>query len=270
MKFTKMNGTGNDFIIIDNFNGEYPDHNWPVLAKKLCQRKFSLGADGLIVLDADPEEDFRMRFFNPDGSEGEMCGNGARCLVRYYHEKYGNNSGKYSFNTLAGVIKSKVNSEGLTSVGMVLDSSIKEMKLEIEARDYDAYHLFVGVPHTVVLMDESWSADQTYIEKIGREIRNSPEFENGTNVNFVTVDEEKNTIYVRTYERGVERETLACGSGSTSSAIVSQTLGLVDFPVKVITRGGKLLVDYIKGRYFLSGPARFVANGHLHPESYNY
>ncbi|MEW6244221.1 MAG: diaminopimelate epimerase [Bacillota bacterium] len=261
LEFTKMSGCGNDFIIIDNRNGVFTSHTLSSWAKALCRRRISLGADGLLVIEASRSRShmFMMRLFNPDGSEGEMCGNGARCAARWAYENIRPASREFEFNTLAGPVRALVREDGLVRLEMPRPSEIVRRKLIVGDGEREVYFLRVGVPHTVVLMNGAWEASDEYIRETGRRIRYDAQFADGTNVNFV--DSGPHEIRVRTYERGVEEETLACGTGATASAVVCRGLGLVDPTVKVRTKGGVLVVDLAADRPYLTADARFIAAG---------
>jgi diaminopimelate epimerase len=211
--------------------------NLPELARKLCNRKFSIGADGLILLEDSKPSDFRMRYYNSDGSVAAMCGNGGRSIARFAN-LLGAASKKMAFETDAGLVKAEI-------LGKNVRLSLYEPKdvrldfpLKVEKREFDVSFINTGVPHTVVFLNSIEKAD---VLSLGRMIRYHREFSPaGTNVDFVQKKDE-HTIMVRTYERGVEDETLACGTGVTASAIVAGLKGLVKPPVNCITKGGDTL-----------------------------
>jgi len=253
--FYKYQGTGNDFIIIDNRNNDVSINNNKV--KKLCDRRFGIGADGLMLLENHSELDFNMRYFNSDGNEGTMCGNGGRCLVAFakHLDIIDDSTGFYSID---GKHLAKVNSDGTISLEM---QNVNEINLVNKN-----YYLDTGSPHYVTFKDNVKDID---VYKRGSEIRNSEEFApDGTNVNFVEIINDK--LFVRTYERGVEDETLSCGTGVTASAIsTSIHLNSDKNSYDIITLGGNLNVSFKKldkNSYtdiWLTGPATFVFKGEI-------
>ena len=255
LTFYKYQGTGNDFVIIDNRQSILSKNNTKLFAR-LCDRKFGVGADGLMLLELPKNEkdDFTMVYFNADGNESSMCGNGGRCLV--------------AFAAFLGVIKDKAT---FTAIDGEHKAEIKDglvylqMQNVSEIEEYDT-HLFLdtGSPHHVTLVDGLGDYD---VENIGREIRNgAPYFEAGSNVNFVE-KKNGNVFAVRTYERGVEDETLSCGTGVTAVALSMHATKLTDKnAVNVHTQGGELKVTFQnteKGyeNIFLIGPAEQVFKG---------
>ncbi len=259
VKFTKMVGNGNDFIIIDNMGKKYSTPQLKNMARQYCKRSLSVGGDGLLAVEADQDCDFRMRFFTPDGNQGEMCGNGILCLARWYKEKKESSDKRsFSIQTNSGVLQAEVIDSGMVRMSMPPAGELEEKEMDFDEKKYQVYHLWVGVPHTVVFMDNVFDLDAEKIKDLGKKIRLHPEFEKGTNVNFVEEKEEE--IRVRTYERGVEEETLASGTGSTASAFVLNWLGKKDFPIKVRTRGGVLEIEKKDG-LFLKGFCEMVAEG---------
>ena len=254
MLFNKYQGAGNDFIIIDNrkqlFN---PSDN--ALIKKLCDRRFGVGADGLILICRSEGYDFEMKYYNSDGYEGSMCGNGGRCSAAFAI-RHGIASGKLAFKAVDGVHKAK-SEKGLILLGIndVNETSIVNGN----------YFINTGSPHYMVFTKDINNLD---VSKEGRNLRWADEFRpGGTNVNFIEVL--KDGIYVRTFERGVEEETLSCGTGVTASAIASVLSGHSDIsPVSVKTKGGDLSVSFnISGTKIsdivLTGPATFVFEGEI-------
>ncbi|OGR85574.1 MAG: diaminopimelate epimerase [Elusimicrobia bacterium RIFCSPLOWO2_01_FULL_54_10] len=264
-----MSGGGNDFVLFDNRKKVLPA-DYSALAKKVCHRKFSIGADGLLVLEDEPTADFRMVYFNADGSRAEMCGNGARCIARFAHILKATPS-KMKFQTDAGLITGEVSENSVkvnlgTPKDMRLDFSIK---LE-EQKELNISSINTGVPHTVVLVTD---IEKITVPELGKKIRYLKEFSPaGTNVNFVQHVDETHLI-VRTYERGVENETLACGTGVTASAIICGVKKLVTSPVDCLTHGGETLRVYFHieeaGQrravtdVFLEGPATVSFHGEV-------
>ncbi len=262
----KLCASGNDFVVILNFENKITPEEGKFLAQKLCRSKFSVSADGLILLEKSrtSEAAFAWRFFNADGSEAEMCGNGARCVARLV-EELGLFKSPFYFETKAGLIYAEVKGKRVK----VALTTPKDLKMNFILRtEYDwfmAHFVNTGVPHVVIFWDDIESAP---VEKLGPKIRYHEMFQPaGTNVNFVSVEEKNNQKFlkVRTYERGVEAETLACGTGSSASAYIAYKLGLVKPPVNVLTRGGEVLTIYIdnEDRIFLEGDTIFVFEGKI-------
>jgi len=266
IRFSKMSGTGNDFIVIDNINSTY-SVDWKAFAQRYCTRKTSVGADGIIILEPSEKADFTFRIFNADGSEAEMCGNGARCAAAFAHEHMIAGP-DMRFNTMAGMLEAKV-ADGEVSLKMTDPSDIKnDIKLTIDKDHLKAYFINTGVPHTIVFTDRIEDVD---VSRTGSGLRNHPYFEPaGTNVDFVQVMD-KGHILARTYERGVEEETLACGTGAVASAIISAYTDKVDNrPVRVSMPGGDLRIDFQSrdGSYrnvWLIGEADTVYTGEIRP-----
>jgi diaminopimelate epimerase len=242
ISFTKMESGGNDFIIIDNRKRILP-HPLSKLAVNLCHRRFSIGADGLIVLERAEKADYKMRIFNPDGSEPGMCGNGARCLARFAFIN-GIASPKAIMETKAGNVDAWVKGRRV-KVRLGNPSDMKmNFKIPLKPRGSQRVNFInTGVPHVVVFVPALEKVD---VESLGRAIRYHRRFApSGANVNFVTL-QGRNSIFIRTYERGVEAETLACGTGAVAAALVSALQGKVFSPVEVHTRGGETLrVEYV-------------------------
>ncbi|MDD5644232.1 MAG: diaminopimelate epimerase [bacterium] len=259
MKFSKMEGAGNDFIVIDDRRKKFPVPENSLVAR-MCARKKSIGADGVILLQDSRKADFKMRIFNPDGGEAEMCGNGARCAARFaYDNKIA--AGRMKIETLAGMLIASVEDD-MIKIKMSDPKDLKtDFFVSLSGKKIKLDFVNTGVPHAVLFVE---SAEQVETEKIGREIRNAPEFSpSGANVNFVEVCS-GNLIKVRTYERGVEAETLACGTGIVASAIISHAKKKVKVPVKVIAKSGDIIiVDFgnKNGLYknvYMIGPAKLV------------
>ena len=255
--FVKMAAAGNDFIVIDNRKGILKK-GLPGLAKKLCDRKFSVGGDGILLLEKSRKAHIRMRIFNPDGSEADMCGNGVRCLAKFAAKnKIVKNH--HRIETGAGIIEAEVKGDVVKAHLTDPKDFQAGVRLDVNGRHEELYFINTGVPH-VVLFEPS--LEEISVRERGRQIRTHRRFApRGTNVNFVKVGK-NNSIDVRTYERGVEDETQACGTGSTASALVSARLkGLVS-PVKVHTTGGEVLKVYFKNgagswkNVYLEGPVR--------------
>jgi diaminopimelate epimerase len=265
IKFTKMSAAGNDFVLIDN-RSKTVKNDLKRFARKICDRKDGVGADGLILVEESKKADFKMRIFNRDGSEAEMCGNGARACAQFaYDDRIA--GGSMSFTTLAGMIEARVLKDGV-SLKMVSPKSVrKHIPINVKGRKFEFHSIDTGVPHAVVFLSK---LDDLDVDAFGCFIRHHKEFQpRGTNVNFVRLID-AHTIEVRTYERGVEGETLACGTGSTASAILAAALKGCISPVNVRVRSGDILTIGFKsaaeGRYedvFLKGPAVEIFKGTL-------
>ncbi len=240
--FYKMTGGGNDFVIFDNRKGILPD-DYAGLAKKLCDRKFAIGADGLLAVEKCADADFRMIYYNSDGSRAAMCGNGARCIARFANLLKAAPS-KMTFQTDAGLISAEVKNKTVI-IGM---STPQDMRLDFpikmeEDRELNLSFVNTGVPHAVLTVTD---IEKTEVQELGRAIRYHKEFAPaGTNVNFVQV-KDNHTLIVRTYERGVEGETLACGTGVTASSLIFAAKKMVESPVSCITRGGETLTIFFE------------------------
>ena len=240
--FMKMSGSGNDFILIDHRRPVFSRDQMQELAQKVCRRRISVGADGLIFIEPSERADFKWQFFNADGSEAEMCGNGGRCAARFAYLK-GITGPSLTFETVAGILSARV--EGMrVKLEMTNPHSLKlDEPLAVEGKSLTVSSLNTGVPHAVLFVEdvEGWNVVRT-----GRIIRNHPHFApSGTNVNFVRVEKGSHLI-VRTYERGVEDETLACGTGVVASSLISAFKEFVTSPVSVKTQGGEVLKVYFE------------------------
>ncbi|MFU8819618.1 MAG: diaminopimelate epimerase [Desulfurivibrio sp.] len=271
VSFTKMSGAGNDFILLDHRRPLFEDTVAAQrFAKAVCERKFSVGADGLILIENSEQADFRWQFFNADGSIAEMCGNGARCAARFAHER-GIAPARMTFLTLAGMIEAEVaGSAVLLTMTPPGAGRLNQRLAGPDGREVTIHSLNTGVPHAVIFPDE---IEQAPVREWGHHFRFHPHFAPaGSNVNFVGLVGE-NLLKVRTYERGVEDETLACGTGAVASALVAARLGRVASPTRIITSGREELVIHYRltGEDFsqvrLEGPADFIYEGALHPEA---
>lgn len=249
--FSKYQGTGNDFILIDDKNEHFPTSK--ALVQKLCDRHFGIGADGLILIQKHPTLDYRMIYFNSDGSQS-LCGNGSRCGFAFA-QSLGMVAREATFETTDGIhqIKEK---DGLVHFKL-FDVAEADQLSENE------WFINTGSPHHVKIIDGEMTHDQVLLE--GREIRNQPRYisQNGTNVNFAQLLQD--VAKVRTYERGVENETLSCGTGATAVALVAARLGYQS-PASIETQGGSLAVsfDSVEGKFtniWLAGPAQEVFKG---------
>jgi len=264
VNFIKMNGAGNDFVMVDNRSRHYDLSKEQI--GKICDRHRGVGADGLILLEPPADNaDFTMRYYNADGGEVEMCGNGARCFARFA-ESFAGAEEQVRFATPAGVIEALlVGSEVQLAMSQPHDLRLS-LDLEIAGRRLEVHHLNTGVPHAVVFVENV--ADFPVIEA-GHAIRFHETFApSGTNANFVEKTG-RNQLRIRTYERGVENETLACGTGVVAAALFSAMLHGYDAPVTVRVEGGDdLKVDFVRrndafAEVTLSGPADFVFRGEI-------
>lgn len=250
--FNKYQGAGNDFIIIDNRNGIFNPDDYEFI-NRLCDRRFGIGADGLILISNHEQADFEMKYFNSDGKLGSMCGNGGRCAAHFSWKK-----------GIAGNKQKFIAFDGLHN------ASVDENTVRLEMRDINEFRIIdgnyfinTGSPHYVVFRDD---IENMNVFEEGKKLRWSPQFApGGTNVNFVSV--KNNTLVIRTFERGVEDETLACGTGVTASAIAAVLTGHFDKnSVDVRARGGDLKVDFKisnekVSEIWLTGPATYVFEG---------
>ena len=246
--FFKMTGAGNDFIVVDNRSGRIDADRCRDFVRLVCRRGLSVGADGVILIENDPEVDFRWRFFNADASEAEMCGNGARCAARFASLKGIAKGPRMSFRTLAGVIGAELLGNRV-KVQMPPPHGLRAgIRVEAAGRAFELDFLNTGVPHAACLVPGGRDLESAEVALWGRAIRFHREFEPaGTNVNFVHV-RDRHRIAVRTYERGVEGETLACGTGAMACALMAAARELVDSPVEVTTRSGEFLATHFEVR----------------------
>jgi len=277
--FAKLSGTGNDFIIIDHRDPFIPEADQAEFARLVCRRRFSVGADGLILIENSATADFRWQFYNGDGSRAEMCGNGARCAARFAYEK-NIAQAAMGFETTAGRIEAFVlNAMGaLVKIRLTAPEELRlNIPLSLGSVEQTLHFINTGVPHTVVLVND---AGMVPVADWGRKIRFHEIFQPaGTNANFTQVLP-GDTLMVRTYERGVEGETMACGTGAVASALIAALLERANPPVTVITSGGEKLtihfsitgegserrLDPAAGIY-LEGPAHGIYEGEMGPDA---
>ena len=270
LDFFKMSGSGNDFILIDNRDQSLALGNIAEFVRTVCERKVSVGADGLIIIENSESADFRWRFFNADGSEVDMCGNGARCAARFAYIR-GIAKEKMSFETGAGVIKAEVRGDTV-KVRLTEPHGMKaNISVTVEGKPIEANFINTGVPHVVLFVH---GLDGYDVFNMGRKIRYHKEFQpEGTNANFMEVID-RHVIRIRTYERGVEDETLACGTGAVACALISSSQGLVESPADVRVKSGETLKIYFRktgGRFediYLEGKANVVYEGRIWGEAY--
>ncbi|XP_065177923.1 diaminopimelate epimerase-like [Sycon ciliatum] len=261
-----MNGAGNDFILIDNRTRSILLSKEQV--QRLCHRQRGIGADGLLLLETNltGKADWSWKFYNSDGEMAEMCGNGARCFAAFIR-KVIHCSSPTSIETLAGVIHASFDGDDVTIALTEPERLALHQQISLLASNLTYHFLNTGVPHTVVFVDD---ADQAMVHEIGRQIRNHDVFSpGGTNVDFVQILR-PGLIRVRTYERGVEGETLACGTGVAAAAIVTALVQKVTPPISVQVQGGETLsVDFTQTdvasvhNVLLTGPATFVFTGEI-------
>ena len=273
--FVKMSGVGNDFVIVDNRAGILSEIKLDEFARGVCTRRMSLGGDQVMIIEPPTSSgDFSMRTINTDGTEVKMCGNASRCVARYAYTR-GIAGARMTIDTLGGPVYAMV--EGNEAwVTLQLTSRIEWDHLLIADGERHIAHTVQvsGAPHAVVPMDDVAHASNESIHRLGAAIRHHPDFPQGINVNFVQVVD-GHTLWQRTFERGVEGETLACGTGAVASSVISTILGKVDTPVRLLVLGGELSVSFKRhGDAFdelrLGGGAWFVAEGVLHPEAWSW
>ena len=275
MRFWKMNGAGNDFVVLNNLEEHLPAESLPHVARTLCERYLSIGADGLMVVDAPTQGgDYKMLFFNSDGSVGEMCGNGARCICRYGYEN-GLAGETQTVETTAGIVTGRRVTERLYRVRLNDPTTVKlDYPVEVDGAAYDCAYVELGdpgLPHAVIPYPDLKNADWNELRELGRKLRWHPAFPKGANVNFYEITG-RDTVYERTFERGVEDFTYACGTGTGSVVTVLTLQGKVSGQgVKVDMTGGQLMIDvereagHVTG-LFLTGPTNIVAKGEVTDE----
>ncbi len=251
IQFDKYQATGNDFILIDNRQKTFPSNM--DLIPRLCDRRFGIGSDGLILIQDHPECDFEMVFYNPDGSQS-LCGNGSRCAVKFARE-LGMIRNSCRFMAFDGIHEASINDDGIVKLKMQNVQNVRSLE--------DGMLVDTGSPHLIRYVQDIQAVD---VNGRGRDIRYNETFKkDGVNVNFVEILGDR-SIFVRTYERGVENETLSCGTGVTAAAIACG-LKSMDSPVEINTRGGRLEVafnempDQTFTEVFLIGPAKHVFSG---------
>ena len=268
--FTKMSGSGNDFILIDHRDPFLEEDRLKDFIRKVCQRRISVGADGVILIERSQKADFKWRFYNADGSEAEMCGNGGRCVARFaYLKKIAGPS--LSFETLAGIISAQVNGKGV-KLQMTLPHGLKlDQKISVEGEERIISIINTGVPHAVIFVEDLEGTD---VVRMGRATRHHGHFAPaGTNADFVRLVDHSR-LSIRTYERGVEDETLACGTGVVASALVAAFKGFVKSPVSVRTRGGEILTVYFEieagevKKVFFEGDVHIIYEAEMWEEAY--
>lgn len=271
--FVKMHGSGNDFVVVDNRHGVIPDSDVAAFTRSICRPHLGLGADGVVLIHEAPgDADFRWRYINADGTDGDLCGNGAMCGARFAVDA-GIAPAECAFETPAGPIRATVHDGGPLVTVQVTDARViaEGLALDDDPAVTAFDHVMVGVPHIVAMAPDADA--KTGFDAWGRALRHHPAVgPAGANVNLVhRVD--GTTIRMRTYERGVEAETLACGTGSVASALVAARRGLVRQPVSVITSSGKpIRISWTPTAdgataIAMTGEATIVARGTIEPEA---
>jgi diaminopimelate epimerase len=268
--FYKMSGSGNDFIVIDNRNGIVDEAKPNDFITKICRRKMSVGADGVILVEDSDTVDFKWRFFNSDGSAAEMCGNGARCVSRFAYLN-AIAGPELSFETGAGIVSAQVKDDRV-KIKMMDPTDFKtDYTIQLKAGALSVSSVNTGVPHVVVETDRIDAAD---VVGLGREIRYHERYlPAGTNVNFVSF-QKGGALEIRTYERGVEDETLACGTGAVAGAVVAAFKTGMTSPVTVAPRSGESLQIFYQEKdrafcdVYLEGDARIIYIGELREDAW--
>ncbi len=263
--FFKMSGSGNDFIIVDNREKVVKDNDLPGFINRICRRKMSVGADGFILIEPSDKADFKWRFFNSDGSKAEMCGNGARCAARFAYVN-GITGKNLSFETEAGVVSGQIKDDR-AKVKMPDPVELRlDYNIELKSGPVTVCSVNTGVPHVVVMNE---TIEDINVFDLGREIRFHEAFAPaGTNVNFIC-QQKQGHLAIRTYERGVENETLACGTGSIAAALITSCKAKWPSPINLVTRSGESLTIYftkdgsIFNDIYLEGDARIIYSAQL-------
>jgi diaminopimelate epimerase len=273
MKFWKMHGLGNDYIVIDNRNEKIGDTEAAELARRLCERRFSVGADGLLLVSNSSVADVKMRIFNADGSEAEMCGNGIRCFAKYCYENNIVKKNELTVETLVGVKRTWLTVEDNTVTSIMVDMGVPTLErskipmlgrgtcinenLQVDGEQYKITCLSVGNPHCIIFIDK---VDDFPVERVGPKIENHNLFPKRINVEFAQVLS-RSELKVRVWERGCG-ETLACGTGACAAVVAGNLLQKTGNKVRVHLLGGDLEVEYTE-HLFLNGPAKKVFEGKL-------
>lgn len=274
INFWKMHGLENDYIVFGDWKKEIKE-DYPILAKKLCKRRSSIGADGIVILcqPSDPQADLRMRMFNPDGSEAEMCGNGIRCLAKYAYETSIIPKIKMKIETLSGLKTAKLEFNKETISNIIIDMGIPNFRrkhipmigkgefinkpLYVNNTKFDASCLSIGNPHCVIIVND---VNNTPVEIFGPLLEKHSYFPKRVNVEFAQVLDRKN-MKIRVWERGCG-ETFACGTGACASAVIAHKINLVDDEVIIHLKGGDLQIS-ISNRIYMKGPAIKVFEGFI-------
>ena len=274
MRFTKMNGAGNDFILVENLHGELTQQQLSKLARTLCDRRMSIGADGLMaIVPAKANADFGMLFFNCDGTLGEMCGNGARCICRYGYET-GLAGETQTVETTAGLVTGTRIDAKNYRIRLPDPVNLQYLALDVDGKKVGCMYLELGnpgIPHAVVQYPGLREADEQALFEFGRKLRYHPAFPKGANVNFLEKTGE-NRFYERTWERGVEDFPYACGTGTGASVYALAEKRRCGDHAEVEVKGGLLIVDIVRdGKkcrdLLLTGPASMVCTGEIFDEA---
>jgi diaminopimelate epimerase len=268
--FVKMSGSGNDFILIDNRRKILKEEGLKGFVARVCQHRLSVGGDGVILIESSKTADFRWRLFNADGGEAEFSGNGGRCAARFAYLKKISGK-KLSFETLAGLVKAEIKKDRVKIQFPEIKDVRPSRSITVDGQTLQGHFINTGVPHVVHYVGD---VDQVEVVGLGRKIRHHSLFQPaGTNVNFVMMLD-PHTIRIRTYERGVEDETLACGSGSVAAALITGALDKGRSPISVIQRSGKSLNVYFRchgtafSEVFLEGDAMVIYEGEMWEEAW--
>ena len=271
-----MNGAGNDFVVLNNLKEHLPVEVLPQVARTLCERHLSIGADGLMVVDAPTAGgDYKMRFYNSDGTEGEMCGNGARCICRYGYES-GLAGETQTVETKAGIVTGQRIDSRLYRIRLNDPTTVKlDSPVDVDGVTYDCAYVELGdpgIPHAAVPIGNLKEYDTPTLFRLGRKLRHYKDFPKGANVNFYELIGPDH-VYERTYERGVEDFTYACGTGTGSVVTVLTLLGKVSGKsVRVDMTGGTLIIDVERDSaghvtdLYLTGPTNIVCKGEITDE----
>lgn len=278
LKFTKMQGLGNDYVYIDGTNQKIKDAS--SLTKIISNRNLGIGSDGLILIDKSNVADFKMKMFNPDGSESEMCGNGIRCVGKFVYDKGLTNKTQVTIETLAGIKKLELNIKNGKAETITVDMGepvleadkipvvsgempVKNLKIKAIDKEFLATCVSMGNPHAVIMVE---NIEEFNVAKYGREIEKYEKFPNKTNVEFIKV-EDRQHVKMRVWERGTG-ETLACGTGACSSIVAGVLNDMVDRNAKVELLGGGLQIEWRKedNHVYMTGPAVTVFEGELYEE----
>lgn len=271
LKFAKLEGLGNDFIIFDSIKQKLPDYG--MLAKKVCDRNFGIGADGILIIEESDKADIKMLIYNSDGSQATMCGNGMRCFAKYVHDNRYVNRSEFLVETLAGILNIKVYVENgevenvRVNMGKPIfscESIPKSSKgndfinreIEVEGIKYNVSTVIVGCVHTVLFTD---NIDEVDVKGLGPLIEKHNIFPVNTNVDFCKIID-NNNIVVKTWEIGAG-ETLACGTGAASAAVISRLLSKVNDKVNVHLPGGIVEIQFIDNYVYMTGPAKLICFG---------
>lgn len=276
--FTKMNGAGNDFIILDEIsNGIIPVPS--PLISKMCDRRFGIGADGLMIISESADSDFELRYFNSDGSTGSLCGNGSRCALMYFHKIHKSGNKELCFTSLLKKYHGEIIND-TTVKFMLLPPFGLNCGINVTLENYDIKLNFIdtGSPHVVIEVSNILkkgtgtplynSIEEVPVSVLGKKLRWLDEFQpDGANINFYEI--KNGNAAIRTYERGVEEETYACGTGATAASIIANIINNLPSPVSLVTKSGRVLIVDFNGsgesaaNLSLTGPAEFNFNGSI-------